>query len=472
LTEGPKPLPAPSYFDAMDYPGLIAAFGRPEDFAIRIARISRDELRALQEGRFARVMAFAWKVPFYRRLWAAKGLTPGDIRGLDDITRLPAYSKSDLMTSVEAYPPLGDFHGLDTYAPEDRPPLIFQTTSGTTGRPQPLLFGPKSREVQNLLLARLYALQGLRRDDVVHSVYGHGMVNGGHYVREAVTHWTGAQFLSAGTGVETRSAQQVALMRDFGATAIVGFGDYIKRLSEVAREEGIVPGDHIRIRMISGHMGAESHAAMSQAWGGAEVFDWYGVGDTGAIAGEGPDHAGMYVQEDAQFLELLDIETGLPAADGQPGDMVVTCLYKDDIFPIIRFNTHDVSAFVPGTSDLGLTFRRITGFLGRSDNMVKLRGINIYPTGVGAILTASYPELSSEYICRVDRRAGRDEMTVLVETRGALGAPVAGYEALLRTRLGVEVTVELALPGALSALTQIEVRQKPIRLIDTRKDKG
>lgn len=281
-------MPAPSYFDAMDHPGLIAAYGRPQDFATRIARTSRDELRALQEARFARVMAFAWKVPFYQRLWGAKGIEPGDIRSLDDITRLPAYSKSDLMASVEAHPPLGDFHGLDTYTPATRPPLIFQTTSGTTGRPQPLLFGPKSREVQNLLLARFYALQGLRRDDVVHSVYGHGMVNGGHYVREAVTHWTGAQFLSAGTGVETRSAQQVALMRDFGATAIVGFGDYIKRLSEVAREEGIIPGEHIRLRMISGHMGAESHAAMSAAWGGAEVFDWSGSATPGPSRARGP----------------------------------------------------------------------------------------------------------------------------------------------------------------------------------------
>lgn len=255
----------PSYFDAMDYPGMLAAFGRPEEFATRIARISRDELRARQQAQFARIMAFGWKVPFYRRHWGAKGIEPGDIRGLDDIVHLPPYGKSDLMAAVEAHPPIGDFHGLDSYPPDQRPPLIFQTTSGTTGRPQPLLFGPRSREVQNLLLARLYALMGMRRSDVVHSVYGHGMVNGGHYVREAVTHWTGAQFLSAGTGVETRSAQQVALMRDFGATVIVGFGDYIKRLAEVARDEGLIPGDDIRIRMIAGHMGAESHAGMAAA---------------------------------------------------------------------------------------------------------------------------------------------------------------------------------------------------------------
>ncbi|MFN0116464.1 MAG: phenylacetate--CoA ligase family protein [Paracoccaceae bacterium] len=460
----------PTYFDAMDYGAMLRDYGRPEDFAARIARTGRGDLRALQEARFLRVMDFAWKVPFYRRLWGAKGIEPGDIGSLDDIRLLPAYSKSDLMASVEAHPPLGDFHGLDSYAPADRPPLILQTTSGTTGRPQPLLYGPKSREMQNLLLARIYAMQGLTRDDVVHSVYGHGMVNGGHYVRETVTHWTGAQFLSAGTGVETRSAQQVALMRDFGATAIVGFGDYIKRLSDVAREEGLAPGKDIRIRMISGHMGAESPAAMSRAWGGAAVFDWYGVGDTGAIAGEGPDHAGLYVLEDAQYLELLDIGTGAPVAEGAAGDMVVTCLYKDDVFPIIRFNTHDVSAFAPGASPLGFTFRRITGFLGRSDNMVKLRGINVFPTGVGAILTANHPELTSEYICTVDRRDGREEMTVTVEAKGDLARPTAGYEALLRARLGVEVAVRLAAPGSLAPLTQIEIRQKPIRLIDRRKD--
>lgn len=459
----------PTYFDAMDYPAMIAEYGRPEDFVTRYGRLSRDELRAVQNRRFLTVMEFAWKVPFYQRLWGAAGIGPADITSLDDITKLPTYSKGDLMASVEAHPPLGDFHGLDSYAPGTRPPLIFQTTSGTTGRPQPLLFGPKSREIQNLLLARFYALMGITRDDVIHSVYGHGMVNGGHYVREAVTHWTGAQFLSAGTGVETRSANQVGLMRDFNATVLVGFGDYIKYLSDIACTNGIEPGRDVKIRIVAGHIGAESHQTMSDAWGGAQVFDWYGVGDTGAIAGEGPDHAGLYVQEDAQFIEILDIESGQPVADGVSGDMVCTCLYKDDVFPIIRFNTHDVSAFRTDASPLGLTLRRIAGFQGRSDNMVKLRGINIYPTGIGAILTENFPDLLSEYVCEVTRTDGREEMVVHIETRGDRGADCAPYEALLRDRLGVDIAVRLSAPGALAPLTQIEVRQKPIRLIDNRK---
>ena len=373
----------PSYFDAMGYNEMIADYGRPETFIERIARIPREDLRLLQNERFLNVVAFAWKIPFYQRHWGAAGVVPDDIRSIDDIGKLPTYSKEDLMASVEAHPPMGDFHGLDSYAKENRPPLVFQTTSGTTGRPQPLLFGPKSREIQNILLARLYAMQGINRDDVMHSVYGHGMVNGGHYVRETVLHWMGAQLLTAGTGIETSSTNQVNLMKEFGATAIIGFGDYITYLAGIARKEGLEPGTDINIRVISGHMGAESREAISKAWGGAEVYDWYGVGDTGAIAGEGPDHAGMYVQEDAQFLEILDIESNKPMADGESGDMVVTCLYKDDVFPIIRFNTHDVSAFRTDPSPLGFTLRRIVGFQGRSDNMVKLRGINIYPTGLG-----------------------------------------------------------------------------------------
>ena len=456
------------YVAAADFPAIRRDYPTGPAFLQRFTAMSRDELRALQETRFRTVLARAWQVPFYRRRWGAAGIGEGDIKTLDDIAKLPTYSKSDLMESVEAYPPLGDFHGADSIGADRSPQIILQTTSGTTGRPQPLLYGPKSREIQNALLARIYRLQGMRRQDVVHSVYGFGMVNGGHYVRETVLHWIGALFLSAGTGVETRSAQQVTLMRDFGATALVGFGDFMKRLAEVARENGIQPGRDIRLRMITGHLGPEGSAAISEAWGGCAAYDWYGVGDTGVIAGEGPDQAGMYVMEDAQFLELAD-EEGRPVASGEPGDMICTCLFKDDIFPIIRFNTHDVTEEVAGTSPLGLPFRRILGFRGRSDNMVKLRGINIFPTGIGAILVAERADFTGEFVCEVERVGTRDEMTVRAEIRCAPSETLrAEYEQLLRARLGVDMTVSLEAMGSLAPLTGIETRQKPIRLIDKR----
>ena len=210
-------------------------------------------------------------MPFYQRHWGAQGLAAGDIGGLDDITKLPTFDKSDIMASITAHPPFGDFHGMETYPSGQRPPVIIHTTSGTTGRPQVLMYGPRSREVQNLLVARTYLLQGLAPEDVVQSVYGHGMVNGGHYIREAVVHWTNSIFLPAGTGIETPSVQQVALMRDFGVTVLVGFADYLKRLAAVAREQGLEPGRDINIRMISGHMGRENTSELSEAWGGAAI---------------------------------------------------------------------------------------------------------------------------------------------------------------------------------------------------------
>jgi phenylacetate-CoA ligase len=274
--------------------------------------------------------------------------------------------------------------------------------------------------------------------------------------------------MSAGTGVETRSAAQVQLMADFGATVILGFADYVKRLAETAKEQGLKIGEDIRIRMISGQFGREDKDAVSRLWGGAACFDWYGVGDTGVIAGEGPDQDGHYIFEDAHYVEVCDLDSGAPLADGNEGDFVVTCLFKDDVYPIIRFNTHDVTRLRGGVSSLGVNLKRMEGFLGRSDNMVKLRGINIFPQAVGPILAES-PEFAGEYICRAVRdKKGRDDLIVVAEVRDAGPGTMQRLGELLKRKLGIEVRVELAKPGATAALTQVDVRQKPIRLIDER----
>lgn len=445
-----------TYFECFDIKQLLADYPVGDDFTRRYRSISRDALRALQEAQFKRLMERGWQIPFYQRLWGAKGIEPGDIRGLDDITKLPVYDKTDLMASVNAAPPYGDFDGRGS------DPVVFHTTSGTTGRPQPLMFGPKGREVTNLLVGRMYRWMGLQPGDVVQSVYGHGMINGGHYIREAVTHFTNALFLSAGTGIETRSVNQVNLMADFGVTVMVGFVDYIRKLAEVADAEQLF--DRIKLRMIIGHLGTEDRAATEAAWHGAKAYDWYGVGDTGTIAGEGPDRSGLYVWEDAQYLELLDVETGQPVGFGETGDMVVTCLFKDDIAPCIRFNTHDITHELSGQGEIA--FRRIAGFKGRSDNMVKLRGINIFPHAIAALIE-NRSDLTGEYVCTLTRDgARRDSMLVTIESRG--GTNVTALAELLRRGLGVEVEVALCPPGGTAEVTQIDVRQKPIRLIDQR----
>ncbi len=450
----------PTYFEALDAKQMLADYPVGDAFTARYAKMSRDELFAIQNTQFVKLMQRGWDVTFYKRLWSAKGIEPGDIKGLEDITKLPVYDKTDLMASIAEYPPYGDFAGLGG---RDRAPAILHTTSGTTGRPQTLLFGPKGREVGNLLVGRMYRWMGLQPDDVIQSVYGHGMINGGHYIREAVTHFTNSILLSAGTGIETRSINQVNLLADFGVTVMVGFVDYIRKLAEVAESEKMF--DRIKLKMIIGHLGTEDRASTEAAWHGAKAYDWYGVGDTGSIAGEGPERDGLYVWEDAQFLELLDVDHGTPVPQGETGDMVVTCLYKDDIAPCIRFNTHDITQEMDGRGEIA--FKRITGFKGRSDNMVKLRGINLFPHAIGALIE-NRSDLTGEYVCTVtrDEITQRDDMMVALESRG--GTNVDQLVSLLRQGLGVEVGVSICAPGETAPLTQIDVRQKPIRLIDKR----
>jgi phenylacetate-CoA ligase len=450
----------PTLFESIDIKQMLTDYPIGDAFTARYGAMSRDELYAIQNAQFVTLMKRGWQVPFYQRLWGAKGIEADDIRSLADITKLPVYDKADLMASIADHPPYGDFAGLGS---DNRPSVFLHTTSGTTGRPQTLLFGPKGREVGNLLVGRMYRWMGLQPSDVIHSVYGHGMINGGHYIREAVTHFTNSVFLSAGTGIETRSINQVNLMADFGVTVMVGFVDYIRKLAEVAEAEKLF--DRINLKMIIGHLGTEDRAATEAAWHGAKAYDWYGVGDTGSIAGEGPDRDGLYVWEDAQFLELLGVDDGRPVAAGETGDMVVTCLYKDDVAPCIRFNTHDISHELGGRGEIA--FKRIAGFKGRSDNMVKLRGINLFPHAIGALIE-NRSDLTGEYICRVvrDPVTQRDDMTVTIESRGDSDA--GALAGLLRQGLGVEVTVDLCAPGETATVTQIDVRQKPIRLIDER----
>ncbi len=443
----------------LDVAAMLRDYPMGRAFLEGPAALSRDALRALQERRFARVMARAWQVPFYRERWAAAGLEPGDISGLDDLARVPSFSKDDLMASVAAAPPFGRFDGRDA----DNAFAVFHTTSGTTGIPQPLFYGAEDREIQNLLLARAYRLMGLRDDDIVHSVYGFGTVNGGHYVREAVTHFTDALLVPAGTGRDMPSEQQVETMARLGATVLVGFGDYVRHLAETAGKKGLV----IPLRLVLGHFGRGDRQAVSDAWGGAAVYDWYGVGDTGVIAAESPSRNGLHIFEDAHVVEALDPETGLPVEDGHAGNLCATVLFKTGIYPIVRFDTKDLTTLSAPDPDSGVAFRRMSGFEGRSDNMVKLRGINVYPTAIGAFLE-EFEALTGEYVCRVFREGGREEMAVVAEARERSGHLAEQLVERLKRGVGVQVAVELVAPGGTAALTQIRERQKPLRLIDER----
>lgn len=448
------------YFDAFDYKRLSQEYPTGEAFISQYSSISRQKLEDIQQQRFKEVLECAWDTPFYRSLWQDFGVTKSDVTDLSDIHKLPIIDKSIILADIEAHPPFGSLPSRIEKPMQQR---ILQTTSGTTGNPQPVLWGPWGREVQNALLGRTYTWLGVNSTDVMHSVYGHGLVNGGHYIREAATRYTEALMLTAGTGIETRSERQLAVMSQFGVSVLVGFADYLLKLAQVAADQNLMPGKDIPVRMIIGHVLDGGRESLENAWGGAKVYNWYGVADTGIVATEGPERDGMHVWEDANFLEIINFED----PSSEIGDMVVTSLGKSDLAPLIRFNTHDLTSLhTEGQSNF--PFQKIVGLLGRSDNMVKLKGINIYPTAIGGMLQ-ELPGFTGEYICRVDNSNGIERFTVMIELADERNVSLESVKQLLAQRLGVTVDVELVAPGQTADLTGVNSRQKPARLLDIRK---
>ena len=182
---------------------------------------------------------------------------------------------------------------------------------------------------------------------------------------------------------------------------------------------------------------------------------------------QGPCQEGLYVWEDAHFLEIVAPGSGKPVNPGESGNICVTVLFKDTVYPIIRFDTQDVSSLLPPDPTSGINFQRITGFSGRSDNMVKLRGVNVYPTAIGRLLH-EFEGTTGEYLCRLHVSNDQDELNVIVEYVGSDPGFKQALAQSLREQLGVRIGIELVGQNETAALTGLEDRQKPRRLIDDR----
>lgn len=449
------------YFRYVDPIALLDRYPLGGDFSARFRSMKVDDLHEIRRQRLQEVLSLAGQFSFYTELWGSRS------RDVEDFTKLPVFDKSDLMNDVARFPPFGSLYLESRTVVTSGTPVI-QMTSGTTGTPQPIIFGPYGREAANVLLARMFLGLGIDSSDIVHSVYGHGLTNGGHYVREAVLHFTPAVFISAGTGVETASLKQVAMIRECRATVLVGFADYLLKLKQVGDE--VYGGSSWRssVRMIVGHVPPGLRERLETEWGGVPAYDWYGVADTGIVGCEGPERNGLWIWEDAHIVEILD-ESGAPIVEPHiEGDLVVTCLYKNDMAPVVRFNTHDRTSWLEQDPADELPFRRIKGFLGRSDNMVKLKGINVYPEALGGILTdvAGYLD---DYYLRVWRDArGIDQAELVVGHDSQYGYDTSDYVGLIRARVGISIEVRIQELADVSRTTGSTTLQKPRRLLDER----
>ena len=415
-------------------------------------------------------VARGWEIPFFQRHWRAHGLEPGDIGGLDDLARIPPYDVNDIRRSIERNPPFGDFMGID---PSDgrRMPLVLQTSGGTTGLPRPMLYAPQDRETMAILGGRRFAMHGVKPGELVLVTLSLGLGNGGMAPREALWRYSGAVPVMTGSGANTPTRRQIEIVKAWGITVLLGFPAYLRHMALVARDELGIDPKSLGVRLIGTHLGMEQREPLEDLWG-AKAFDMYGTHESGMLAAECAHQTGMHAMEDAFLLEVVDPDSGEPVADGERGVLHITTLYKYGA-PQIRFNVNDVSAWHPATPcPCGNTMRRLQRIFGRNDNMVKLRGVNVFPEAVGAAVVED-ARTNGEYFCFVDRHgeAGTDQMDVWVEVPDPAvdRAQVrADLERRMKEVLGVKVQVTPKARGELDEYTMTSKSSKVKRLLDRR----
>ena len=460
--------PIPWYWKSLDLDGLTKEFPPPPDYFDTVYKLSRDELRALQEKRFLATVARGWEIPFFQRHWGKAGMQRGDIRSLEDLTKIPPYTVHDIRDSIERNPPFGDFMGI---APADGIPLVLQTSGGTTGLPRPMLYAPRDRETMAILGGRRLSMQGVRPSDMILVTYSLGLSNGGFAVREAIWKYSGAVPVMTGSGASTPTRRQIEIIKAWRITVVLGFPSYLRHMALVARDEMGIDPRSLGVRVLGSHIGQEDRAQIEELWG-APCYDAYGTNESGMMAAECQHKSGMHIQEDAVMLEIADPETGRILPDGEKGTIYITTFYRYGA-PQIRFNVNDISAMMPGTCACGSSFRLIERIFGRNDNMIKLRGVNVFPEAIGETVGKDR-RTNGEFFCIVERagEAGRDEMTVMVEVPDtSVDRTVVrdDLERRLKEVLGVKVTIKPVDRGALHSYTGVAETSKIKRLLDKRK---
>ncbi len=400
------------------------------------------ELRDLQLRRLRETLERVQHVPFYRELLAREGVRPDEIRTLEDVRKLPFTKKQDLRAGY----PFGFFA-----VPMNRVVRI-HTTSGTTGKPTVVGYTRGDLENWSGLIARNMTMVGLTADDIFQNAVNMGMFTGGlgfHYGAEKV----GMTVLPAGTG---NTKRQIEMIDDFGVTALHCTPSYAMHLAEVAEEMGSnLPS------LRTGIFGAEawSDATRNELQDrlGLTAYDSYGLSELygPGVAFECPEQDGLHIWHDSYLVEIIDPATGETLGPGERGELVVTPLVKEAM-PLLRYRTGDITMLLEDDCPCG-RMQRIARFSGRVDDMLIIRGINVFPSQIEHVLMA-LPEVGDQFMVYVDRNEHHlDEMTIEVEIKrqffsGELADLTRLQERIvraLRDALELRTRVRLVEPGSL-----------------------
>jgi phenylacetate-CoA ligase len=428
-----------------------------------IERAPRHELQSLQLGRLRRQVArAAERVPLYRARLREAGVTPADLRSVDDLGRLPFTVKEDFRAT---YP-----FGL-LAVPMDEVVRV-HASSGTTGKPTVVAYTRGDLEIWSDVMARTLLMGGVGPGDVVHNAYGYGLFTGGlgfHYGAERV----GAAVIPISGGFTDR---QLMALQDLGSTVLCCTPSYALHLAEAVQEAGIAPKD-LRLRV--GFFGAEPWTeAMRDAIESRldiVALNIYGLSEVigPGVSVECPERSGMHVAEDHFLPEIVDPETLRPLPPGATGELVFTTLTKEAL-PLLRYRTRDLTTLDPEPCRCGRTLVRIGRITGRSDDMLIIRGVNVYPSQVEHALL-QVPDLEPHYLLVVRREGSLDTLEVQVEARP--GAADAGRDALAalggvarrRIHEGIGLTAEVTV---VPPRTIERSAGKAKRVLDLRKQGG
>lgn len=422
--------------------------------------LSRKEIESIQLERLKETVHKVYdRVLPYRAKMDAAGVKPDDIKSLKDLSKLPFVTKQDMRDNY----PFGLFAC-------DRDDLVrIHASSGTTGKPTVVGYTKSDMQVWTECVSRIACMGGATKKDVAQICFGYGMFTGAlglHYGLENI----GATVIPSSTG---NSEKQIMYMRDFGTTLLVATPSYALRLAEVARSTGIDPEKDLKVKiglfgseLLTDSMRAEAH----KYWGkDMLITSNYGMSELmgPGVSGECEQLCGMHINEDFFIPEIIDPETGEVKPEGEKGELVITCIKKDGL-PLIRYRTKDITRLFYEPCKCGRTFVRMENLSGRSDDMLKIRGVNVFPGQIEDVILA-FKELGPHYEIIVEREGYSDKLTIRVEllkstdSYAELDNLSKSIRYKLHVVLGLDANVLLESPNTLQRFEGKAKRIKDLR---------
>ena len=421
--------------------------------------MSRDELHNLQSKRLVKQVNNVYhNVEYYRKKMQASGIEPGDIETIDDIVKLPFTTKADLR----------DNYPFGTFAVPQSQIVRVHASSGTTGKATVVGYTRKDIDIWKECVARAFSQAGLTRDDIIQVAYGYGLFTGGlgaHYGAENL----GATVVPMSTG---NTKKLTTMMKDFGATAIACTPSYLLHIAETLEAEGDLDKIRLKAAICGAEPWTEQMRLQIEEKLGIHAFDIYGLSE---IMGPGVAcdciyHKGLHVYEDHFLPEIINPNTLNPVAEGETGELVFTTLTKEGI-PLIRYRTRDLTSISYEKCECGRTMARISRFKGRSDDMLIIRGVNVFPSQVEAALL-EMGEASPHYMLIVDRVNNLDTLEVQVEVDEKFFSDQIRELEKLSKKIGHVIQQAIGLSAKITLVEPRTIERsmgKAVHVIDKRK---